>query len=122
MFGVVDAVRRAQGAVLEGLGFGPSECSYRIVASGRYWKLRDYGGAEAGPCLLIIAAPIKRPDIWDLAPSVSAGRFCVDHGLRVHLLEWTSPSPAHGNAGLAEYADQALGEAVVRIARQAGTQ
>ena len=122
MFGVVDAVRRAQGAVLEGLGFGPSECSYRIVASGRYWKLRDYGGAEAGPCLLIIAAPIKRPYIWDLAPSVSAVRFCVDHGLRVYLLEWTSPPPGTGNAGLAEYADQAIGEAVVRIARQAGTQ
>src|ERR687891_935011 len=122
MFGVVDAVRRAQGAVLEGLGFGPSECSYRIVASGPYWKLRDYGGAEAGPCLLIIAAPIKRPYIWDLAPSVSAVRFCVDHGLRVYLLEWTSPPPGTGNAGLAEYADQAIGEAVVRIARQAGTQ
>src|SRR5918994_5862104 len=122
MFEVLDAVRRAQGAVLEGLGFGPTECSYRIVASGPHWRLRDYGSPGAGPGLLVVAAPIKRPYIWDLAPSVSAIRFCVDHGLRVHLLEWTSPSPAHGNAGLAEYADQALGEAVVRLARDTGAQ
>jgi hypothetical protein len=56
MFGVLDEVRRAQGAVLEGLGFGPTECSYRIVASGPHWSLRK--------CLLLVAAPIKRPYIW----------------------------------------------------------
>jgi polyhydroxyalkanoate synthase subunit PhaC len=122
MFGVVDAVRRAQGAVLEGLGFGPTECSYRIVASGPHWSLRGYGGSQAGPCLLIVAAPIKRPYIWDLARSVSAVRFCLDHGLRVYLLEWTSPSPGNGEAGLAEYADQAVGEAAARLAEETGTQ
>jgi polyhydroxyalkanoate synthase subunit PhaC len=122
MFGVLDEVRRAQGAVLEGLGFGPTECSYRIVASGPHWMLRDYGGSEAGPCLLIVAAPIKRPYIWDLAPQVSAVRFCLHHGLRVYLLEWGSPSPGNGNAGLAEYAHQAIGEAVARLARETGTQ
>jgi polyhydroxyalkanoate synthase len=122
MFGILDEVRRAEGAVLEGLGFGPTECSYRIVASGPRWSLRDYGGSEAGPCLLIVAAPIKRPYIWDLAPAVSAVRFCLDHGLRVYLLEWTSPSPGNGNAGLAEYADEAIGEAVARLARETGTQ
>jgi polyhydroxyalkanoate synthase subunit PhaC len=121
MFGVVDAIRRAQGAVLEGLGFGPTECSYRVVASGPHWRLREYGQSAAGPSLLIVAAPIKRPYIWDLAPSVSAVRFCLDRGLRVHLLEWTSPSPAQGNAGLAEYADQAIGEAVARLVRETGT-
>jgi polyhydroxyalkanoate synthase subunit PhaC len=121
MFGVLDGVRRAQGAVLEGLGFGPTECSYRIVASGAHWSLRGYGGSEVGPCLLIVAAPIKRPYIWDLAPSVSAVRFCLDHSLRVYLLEWRSPSPADGNAGLAEYANQAVGEAAARLAEETGT-
>jgi polyhydroxyalkanoate synthase len=122
MFRVLDQVRRAQGAVLEGLGFGPTECSYRIIASGPHWMLREYGGSEAGPCLLIVAAPIKRPYIWDLAPQVSAVRFCLDHGLRVYLLEWASPSPGNGNAGLAEYAHQAIGEAVARLARETETQ
>jgi poly[(R)-3-hydroxyalkanoate] polymerase subunit PhaC len=121
MFGVVDAVRRTQGAVLEGLGFGPTECSYHILASGPHWSLRDYAGSKAGPCLLIVAAPIKRPYIWDLAPSVSAVRFCLDHGLRVYLLEWTPPSPGNGNVGLAEYADQAIGNAVARLAWETGT-
>jgi polyhydroxyalkanoate synthase len=122
MFGVVDAIRRAQGAALEGLGFGPTECSYQILASGPHWSLRDYAGSKEGPCLLIVAAPIKRPYIWDLAPSVSAVRFCLDHGLRVYLLEWTPPSPGRGNAGLAEYADEAIGKAVARLARETGTQ
>jgi polyhydroxyalkanoate synthase len=121
MFAVVDAVRRAQGAVLEGLGFGPIECSYRIVASGPHWSLRGYGGSKVGPCLLIVAAPIKRPYIWDLAPEVSAVRFCLNQGLRVYLLEWTPPSPGNGNAGLAECADQAIGEAAARLAGETGT-
>jgi polyhydroxyalkanoate synthase len=121
MFRVLDEVRRAQGAALEGLGFGPTECIHRIVASGPHWRLRGYGGSAVGPCLLIVAAPIKRPYIWDLAPSVSAVRFCVNHGLRVYLFEWTSPPPGNGNVGLAEYADQAIGEAVARLARETGT-
>jgi polyhydroxyalkanoate synthase subunit PhaC len=121
MFGFVDALRRTQGAALEGLGFGPSECSYYVLASGPHWSLREYVRSEAGPCLLIVAAPIKRPYIWDLAPPVSAVRFCVDHGVRVYLLEWTPPSPGNGDAGLAEYADQAIGEAVARISRETGT-
>ena len=53
---------------------------------------------------------------------MSAVRFCLDHGLRVYLLEWTPPSPGNGNAGLAEYADQAIGNAVARLGRETGTQ
>jgi polyhydroxyalkanoate synthase subunit PhaC len=121
MFAVVDAVRRAQGAALERFGLGPIECRYRIVASGSHWSLRGYGGSDMRPCLLIVAAPIKRPYIWDLAPEVSAVRFCLNQGLRVYLLEWTPPSPGNGNAGLAEYADQAIGEAVAKLARETGT-
>jgi polyhydroxyalkanoate synthase len=121
MFRLLDEVRRAEGAVLEGLGFGPTECSYHILASGPHWSLREYEGTGAGPCLLIIAAPIKRPYIWDLAPPVSAVKFCLDHGLRVYLLEWTPPSPGNGNAGLAEYTEEAIDEAVARLARETGT-
>jgi polyhydroxyalkanoate synthase len=121
MFGVLDGLRRAHGAVLEGLGFGPTECSYHILASGPHWSLREYEGTGAGPCLLIVTAPIKRPYIWDLAPQVSAVRFCLDHGLRVYLLEWTPPPPCNGEAGLAEYANQAIDQAVARLAEETGT-
>ena len=61
MFAFMDSLRKAQGTVLEGFGFGPTECDYHLLASGPRWRLRDYGGPDAGPLLLIVAAPIKRP-------------------------------------------------------------
>jgi polyhydroxyalkanoate synthase len=121
MLAFMDAWRQAQGAALEGLGFGPTECGYHVIASGRRWRLRDYGARDARPCLLIVAAPIKRPYLWDLAPPVSAVRYCLRHGLRVYLLEWTPPRHGGGNAGLAEYAGRAIGEAVANISRETGT-
>lgn len=63
----------------------------------------------------MIPAPIKRPYIWDLAPSVSAVSYCLHHRLRVYLLEWLPPSHGDGNDGLDEYADHAISEAVARI-------
>src|SRR5208283_5542638 len=62
----------------------------------------------------IVAAPIKLPYIWDLAPSSSAIRYCLKEGLRVRLLEWLPASLTTGNNGLAEYA-RAIGECVVKI-------
>ena len=120
MFALMDILRKAQGDALEGLGFGPTECSYEVLASGPRWRLRDYGGPDTEPLLLIVAAPIKRPYLWDLAPPVSAVRYCLRQGLRVCLLEWTPPSSSNGNAGLVEYADQAIGEAVATVSREMG--
>src|SRR5262249_18600864 len=84
--------RPAQGAALEVRGLGPAECRSRVLASGAYWRLREYAGGKAGPPLLIVAAPIKQPYIWDLAPSISAVRRCLLSGFRVYLLEWTPAS------------------------------
>jgi polyhydroxyalkanoate synthase len=121
MLAFMDAWRRAQGDALEGLGFGPTERGYHVIASGRRWRLPDYGARDARPCLLIVAAPIKRPYLWDLAPPVSAVRYCLRHGLRVYLLEWTPPRRGGGSAGLAEYAGRAIGEAVAKVSRETGT-
>lgn len=115
LFAVADIVRRAQGAALELLGFGPSESSYRVVASTPNWRLRDYGGSLARAPLLIIAAPIKRPYIWDLMPSVSAVQHCLHRGLHVYLLEWNPPRFGEGAAGLDVYGDGAIAECVARI-------
>jgi polyhydroxyalkanoate synthase len=116
---IADALRRTQGDALALLGFGPSECEYRILASGGRWRLRAYGGG-GGPPLLIVAAPIKRPYIWDLAPPVSAVRLCLRHAFRVYLLEWNSPAPDDDDAGLAGYARKSIGAAVTRVSRDAG--
>ena len=120
MFASMDTLRKAQGEALERLGFGPNECDYQVPASGLRWRLRDYGGPDVGSVLLIVAAPIKRPYLWDLAPSSSALRYCLRQGLRVYLLEWTPPSRSNGSAGLAEYAKQAISEAVATVSRETG--
>ncbi len=112
-FGVLDILRRAQGHVLGNLGLDPHESPYSIIASGPFWRLREYsdGGSKR---LLIVAAPIKQPYIWDLSPSASAIRECLGHDLHIYLLEWLPASEATGNNGLAEYA-KALGECVAKI-------
>lgn len=120
LFGMADAARRMQAASLSLLGFGPQESAYRIVASGRLWRLRQYAGPADGPAALIVAAPIKRPYIWDLSPSVSAVRLCSAHGLRVFLLEWKAPSRQSMDCGLADYADDAIFEAVGATLEAAG--
>ncbi len=95
-----DILRRAQGDVVGAFGLDPSECSYRLVASRPHWRLRDYGGEDRAQSLLIVAAPIKRPYIWDLAPSISAIRFCLKNGLHVRLLEWMPASSQTANIGI----------------------
>ena len=113
-FGINDLLRRAQGDLLEALGLGPSECAYRVFASDPYWRLRDYGGDGSSSPLLIVAAPIKRPYIWDLSPSASAIRYCLGQRLHVYLLEWMPASRDSANNGLAEYA-RAIADCVARI-------
>ena len=113
-FGMADILRRAQGNAIAAFGLGPSECAYRIVASGPYWRLRDYGNHETSHPLLIVAAPIKRPYIWDLAPSASAIRYCLREGLHVHLLEWMPASRRTSNNGLDECA-LAISDCVAKV-------
>ena len=84
-FDVSDIIRRAQGDVVAALRLGPNECSYQTIASHSYWRLRDYGGEDQSRSLLIVAAPIKRPYIWDLTPATCAICFCLRQGLHVHL-------------------------------------
>lgn len=117
-FATVDVLRRALGHALGAFGLDPDECSYRIVGFGPHWRLRDYGGDDRSLSLLIVATPIKRAYIWDLAPSVSAVRYCMRAGLHVHLLEWMPASQRNQNNGLDEYAE-AISECVAKISCQA---
>ncbi len=120
MLALADNLRQMQGQALELWGFGPAECRYRVLASGKLWRLREYAGADAGPPLLIVAAPIKRPYIWDIAPPVSVVRYCLQRRLRVFLLEWREPTDDDRNAGLSDYTARAIGQAVARVSIEAG--
>ena len=113
-FGIADILRRAQGYAFGAFGLDPNECPYQVIASGPFWRLRDYIKNDTSRSLLIVAAPIKRPYIWDLTPTASAIRYCLGHGLRVHLLEWLPASRATGNNGLAEYTE-AISNCVAKI-------
>jgi len=116
-FSMTDFLRQAQGDAVGAFGLDPTESPYRIVASGTHWCLRDYGGEHGSRSLLIIAAPIKRPYIWDLAPSVSAIRQCLQQGLHVYLLEWMPASRRTANNGLDDYT-LAISDCVATISRK----
>lgn len=100
----MDGLRRAHARTLDLFGFGAHECAYEVMASGPHWRLRHYSGPQTAASILLVPAPIKRPYIWDLAPSVSAIRFCLDCGFGVHLLEWQPPAEGDGHAGIDDYA------------------
>ncbi len=131
-FALTDRLHRAQGDALDALGLGPRECQFQVICSGPHWRLRAYGGPDAGPLLLMVPAPIKRPYIWDLTPSLSAVRYCLHQGFRVHLLEWMPPSPdgsagldayggpsPDGSAGLDAYGGRAIAACVATISKRA---
>jgi polyhydroxyalkanoate synthase len=106
LFAQLDRLRRAQGSVLDAAGLSPTETPYREIHRAAGVTLRRYGsGEEAGPLVLIVPAPIKRPYIWDLAPQVSAVRRCLAAGARVLLADW---QPAPRTFGLADYAERLL--------------
>lgn len=117
-FAMMDGFRRAQGNVLDALGLGPQECAFQLVSSGPHWRLRAYGGPEAAPSLIMVPAPIKRPYIWDLTPSVSAVRYCLHHGFRVYLLEWLPPEDDE-HADLDACAGRAVGACVATASEHA---
>jgi polyhydroxyalkanoate synthase subunit PhaC len=113
LFGMADIMRRAQGEAVARFGLDQNECAYGMLGSGPYWRLRDYGGGKTSPALLIVAAPIKRPYIWDLAPSASTIRYCLRQGLHVYLLEWL-PASRDTNHGLDE-CTRAIADCVAAI-------
>jgi polyhydroxyalkanoate synthase len=111
-FDLADAIRQAQAEGLRMFGYGPVQCQYRVIASGTLWRLRQYSAPGTGAGVLIVAAPIKRPYIWDLSPSVSAVRYCLRYGFRIYLLEWLPATRSQADCGLAEFADTAISEAI----------
>ncbi len=117
-FMIGDILRRAQSEAIGAFGLNPQECPYRIAASGTHWHLRDYAAQPTSQSLLIVAAPIKRPYIWDLAPRVSAISRCLREGFHVYLVEWVPEAGRTQNCGLDEHA-KAIAECVAMITREA---
>lgn len=120
MLHALDRYRRFRGTLMDAAGFGPEEAPYRRVSSRPGVRLRAYGGPSSGPVLVVVPAPIKRPYIWDLAPDTSAVRLCLAAGLRVYLLEWTTPDAETEGCGLADYAGRFIAGALDDVAADSG--
>ncbi|HEX2447910.1 MAG TPA: alpha/beta fold hydrolase [Methyloceanibacter sp.] len=125
-FTLADGFRRWYGEVLD-LWLARTETPSELVLERPGAALRYYGEAGNHPPLLIIPAPIKKPYIWDLTPSVSVVRRCLEASLRVYCLEWREAPPEDPNRGIAVYADKlimdcvdAIGEPVVLAGHSLG--
>lgn len=96
-----------------------SEAKHLLLTRRRGRPFAAHDGKLAGfthqfRSVVIIAAPIKRPYIWDLLPAVSAIRYCLGAGLRVYLLEWLPASDETCCVGLAE-CGQAISASLAKI-------
>src|ERR1043166_3407280 len=69
--------------------------------------------------MLIVPAPIKKPYIWDLTPSVSVVLACLQARFRVYVLEWTETPPDGSDHGLAVYVDELILEFAKAIGKPA---
>jgi polyhydroxyalkanoate synthase len=113
----MDHIRCALSAALDLLGAGPVETPYRVILRKAGVTLRSYNaGSETGPIVLLIPAPIKHAYIWDLAPSVSVVKRCMQGGVRVFLVQWEKTETEKEKPGLADYADRFILECLEAIA------
>jgi polyhydroxyalkanoate synthase len=68
-------------------------------------RVRLYGEGRPGSLLVIIAAPIKRPYLWDLAPGRSVIGGALEAGFGVAVVEWTD---TRSPLGLEDYVGRLL--------------
>jgi polyhydroxyalkanoate synthase subunit PhaC len=117
-FAAADEMRRWYGRALD-LWLARIETPSRLVLERSRVKLRDYGDEGNRPSLLIIPAPIKKPYIWDLTPSVSVVLACLQARFRVYVLEWPETPPDGSDNGLAVYVDELILECAKAIGEPA---
>ena len=117
-FAAADEMRRWYGLVLD-LWLARTETPSQLLLERSGIKLRDYGDKGNRPSLLIIPAPIKKPYIWDLMPSVSTVLACLQAQFRVYVLEWPETPPNGPDNGLAVYVDELILECAKAIGEPA---
>jgi polyhydroxyalkanoate synthase subunit PhaC len=105
--------------MLDALGFGPVRMPSTVALSLPGLVLQDFGGVPDAPAFVVVAAPIKRAYIWDLAPERSVIRRIAAQGFHPFLVEW-SVAPEQARFSLADYADRLLLAALDRIEERTG--
>jgi len=119
----MDLLRRgleqAWGAYDEGVHTSPCE----IVDTDSPARLLRYSAVDAdGPVVLLVPAPIKTADIWDMEPSISVVRQHLAAGCRVYLLLWPRPDEHTETLGLGDYGHTMLRAATDVIRSETGVE
>ncbi len=118
----VDHQRRWVASVFDALGFGPQGAPYELLETGSPALLRRYPATSSdGPVVLLVPAPIKTPDIWDLAPGASVVQRYLESGFRVYMVDWPNAA-ANGPLGLTDYADHMLQACADAACRDSGAE
>lgn len=99
-------------------GLGPIETEHDvIVGSTDRWCLKDYGAnGGSSDAVLIVASPIKRSYIWDLAPESSAVQQLKKH-FHVYMLDWLPHSNLQ-SLDLRLHTEIAISDAIMTIRRR----
>jgi len=64
-------------------------------------RLRDVGGLEHGPLVVLVPSLINAPVVLDLAPGRSLVEHLVGQGFRVRMVDWGEPGKGEQRLGLA---------------------
>jgi len=121
-FDLLDQLRRSRGRLMDSLNLGPQETPSRTVYAEKGFSLVTYPDTtdqQPGAVLLIVPAPIKQAYIWDLTPTTSVVRHCLDRNLGVFMVKWASPEGLPPS-GLAAYADRFIAHCLQAIERETG--
>ncbi|WP_435103542.1 alpha/beta fold hydrolase [Arhodomonas sp. AD133] len=117
----LDWYRRHWGQVCDILGLGPRETAHDILDTGTPARLYRYAASAArGPVVVLVPAPIKSPDIWDLDPEISVVRRHLEQGSRVCLVAWPRTFSDADAFGLGDYVAWMLGACIDTVCRDAG--
>ena len=119
VYAQMDVSRRLQGQMLEAMGYAVAPTPSHTVLSRAEVTLKRLGAAGR-PCVLLVPAPLKRADIWNLAPGASLAERCIAAGLGVYLVQWEEPASATAGPGLADYGDRLLLECVNAVQDETG--
>jgi polyhydroxyalkanoate synthase len=118
-----DVARRRLGELMDRLGLGPEPTPSRPIGAWATATLRAYPAparpSAERPAVLIVPAPIKTADIWDLAPDVSVVRRCLAAGLATFLVDWDDPQAEDEGLGL-DAACQAIVGCLEAVATETG--
>lgn len=96
---------------------------HEVVHAENKWRLLRFGGGASGrEPILLVPSLINRWYVLDLVPGRSLVEFLVEQGHDVFVLDWGAPGPEDRFLTFDDVVDRAIGRALRRSARAAGTQ